>query len=70
MLPIKEFRKALNVGGDKVAWYKDFFTSLKTEYPMVKSILFYHLSDDQTTTNKSLNWQFKNDSTILASISI
>jgi len=58
----------LNVGGDRAAWYTDFFSSLKTEYPMVKSILFYHSSDDQTTTNKSLDWQFKNDSITLVSI--
>jgi hypothetical protein len=59
---------SLNVGGDRASWYTDALCSLPKEYSLVKALVFYHSSDDQTTTNKTLDWQFKNDSAAVTSI--
>jgi hypothetical protein len=58
----------LDVGGNRADWYKDVFEELPQRYPSVKSVLFFHSNDDNTTTYKSLNWQFKMDKRTLESI--
>lgn len=52
----------LEVGGNRSKWFNDAFTGIQTKYPAVKSLLFFHYSDDNTTTQQSLNWYFINDS--------
>ena len=52
---------SLAVGGSRSEWFKEALDSLPIDYPAVKSILFFHVSDDKTTTQQSLSWYFKYD---------
>ena len=63
-LMVTEFG-SLGVGGDRPQWFTEAFHSLKTRYPAVKAVVFFHVADDQTTTYKSLDWSFKNDSAVV-----
>ena len=51
----------LPTGGSRSQWFEDALNGLPEKYPNVKAILFFHYSDDKTTTLQSLNWYFKND---------
>lgn len=59
---------SLSVGGDRAAWYTQALASLREKYPAVKSVVFFHVADDNTTTYKSLDWSFKNDGKVIKSI--
>ncbi|MHC1706496.1 MAG: glycoside hydrolase family 26 protein [Bacteroidales bacterium] len=59
----------LAVGGDRAKWFSEAMASLSIEYPAVKSILFFHFSDDRTTTQKSVDWTFNQDQAVLKAIS-
>jgi len=59
---------SLKVGGSRSQWLKEALTDMPTKYPLVKSVLFYHNSSDNTTTMKSLDWTFKDDSAATGSI--
>jgi len=59
----------LSVGGDRVSWFADAFQLLEKEYSMVRGLIFFNNSNDNTTTNKSLDWQIQNDSTLVKTIS-
>jgi hypothetical protein len=52
---------SLAVGGDRGEWFKEALDSLPINYPAIKSILFFHVSDDKTTTLQSLSWYIKYD---------
>ena len=52
---------SLPLGGDRAAWYWDAIHLLPEELPLVKSLVFFHFSDDNTTTYKSLNWYIIED---------
>jgi hypothetical protein len=58
----------LAVGGDRSAWYADALLHLDQRYPMVRSVLFFHYSDDRTTTMESLNWYVRHDSLVVRAI--
>ncbi|TNE62278.1 MAG: cellulase [Bacteroidetes bacterium] len=60
---------SLAVGGDRETWYSEALTDLPDKYPLVRSILFFHFSDDRTTTQQALDWTIKNDTAILRAIS-
>ena len=64
---ISEFG-SLAVGGDRAQWYGNAMDSLSIKYPLVKSLLFFHFSDDRTTTQQSLDWRVINDGATLAEI--
>jgi hypothetical protein len=49
------------VGGNRSKWFADALDSIPVRYPNVKSIVFFHFSDDKTTTQQSINWYIKND---------
>lgn len=51
----------LEVGGDRPVWLDQAFSSLIRDYPMVKSLLFFHFSADNTTTEQTLNWTILED---------
>jgi len=51
----------LAAGGDRNKWFEEAFSQLPVNYPAVKSILFFHYSEDKTTTQQTLNWYFKDD---------
>jgi len=51
----------LNVGGKRDAWYEEALHQLPQKYPLIKSILFFHFSDDNTTTQQTINWYIKED---------
>lgn len=51
----------LAVGGSRNQWFDEAFSHLQETYPAIKSILFFHCSTDQTTTQQTLDWYFKDD---------
>ena len=51
----------LNVGGSRSSWFKEALTELPVVYPAIKALVFFHYSDDKTTTQQSLNWYIKDD---------
>jgi beta-mannanase len=59
---------SLAVGGDRTQWYSNALDSIKNEYTMVKSLIFYHISSDKTVTDKSLNWYIKDDQEVVQAI--
>ena len=59
---------SLKVGGSRSQWLTDALRDLPTNYPLVKGLVFYHNSSDNTTTMKSLDWTFKDDSAATGSI--
>lgn len=58
----------LNVGGNRSAWFKEALSELPAQYPAVKALLFFHYSNDKTTTQQSLNWYIKDDTASLHTI--
>ena len=52
---------SLAVGGDRAAWFKNALDSIPLKYPALKSIIFFHVTNDNTTSYKSLDWSFEND---------
>ncbi len=54
---------SLVYGGDRPTWYKEALATIPTKYPAIKSVMFFHVSEDKTTTKYPLNWCFKNDVT-------
>lgn len=63
---ITEFA-SLGIGGNRAQWYKDAIVSFK-KYPLLKSVIFFHSGDDNTTTYKSLNWQIVQDKAVINKI--
>lgn len=59
---------SLETGGDRSAWFSEALNSLPQNYPAVKSVLFFHFSDDKTISPKSLNWYFMYDTASTRSI--
>lgn len=57
---ISEFG-SLAVGGSRSQWFAAALDSLPEKYPLVKSLVFFHFSDDKTTTQQSINWYIKDD---------
>lgn len=53
---------SLGVGGNRSEWFEKALDSLPQKYSAVKAVLFFHYSDDRTTTQQPLNWYFKDDS--------
>lgn len=59
---------SLKVGGSRSQWFTEALTDMPKKYPLVKSVVFYHSSNDNTTTMKVLDWTFKDDSAATRSI--
>ena len=59
---------SLSVGGDRANWFEKAFEALPIKYPLVKSVIFFHVSNDVTTTYKSLDWSFASDEKVVASL--
>lgn len=59
---------SLAVGGNRAKWYTGALENIPKRYPLVKSILFFHYSKDNTTTQKTLNWYFKKDGPVTVAI--
>jgi hypothetical protein len=59
---------SLTVGGERSEWFAQALNSLPKHYPAVKSVLFFHFSEDRTTTQQTLNWYLINDSMSLQEI--
>lgn len=53
---------SLTAGGKREQWFEEALHQLPQKYPLVKSILFFHFSEDKTTTQQVINWYFINDS--------
>lgn len=65
---ISEFG-SLATGGDRNKWYEDALSGIRTKYPLVKSVIFFHVANDNTTTDKSLNWYIIDEPEILNTVS-
>jgi hypothetical protein len=63
-LMITEFG-CLNIGGSRSRWFSEALTNLPAQYPAVKALLFFHYSNDKTTTQQALNWYIKDDTASL-----
>ncbi len=59
---------SLAVGGNRAEWYADALDSMQVRYPLVKSLMFYHVSKDNTTTQQTLNWYIKNDKEVVNAV--
>jgi beta-mannanase len=59
---------SLSVGGDRALWFKSAFDMMPTKYPDVKGVIFFHVSNDNTTTYKSLDWSFINDQAVISTL--
>jgi beta-mannanase len=59
---------SLAVGGNRAKWYAGALERLPQRYPLIKSIVFFHFSKDNTTTQQTLNWYFKKDSAVSAAV--
>ena len=59
---------SLAVGGNRAKWYADALDSMPQKYPLVKSVLFFHFSKDNTTTQQTLNWYIKDDKPVTGAI--
>lgn len=59
---------SLAVGGNRAKWYADALDNLPQRYPMVKSVVFFHRSKDNTTTQKELNWYIKKDQPVTTAV--
>ena len=51
----------LAVGGSRSKWFEETFAQFPQRFPAVKAVLFFHFSEDKTTTQQALNWYFKDD---------
>ncbi len=59
---------SLSVGGKRNQWYNNALAQLPQKYPLVKSILFFHFSHDNTTTQQTLDWYVIDDKPTAAAI--
>jgi hypothetical protein len=59
---------SLAVGGDRAAWYRDAFATLRRDYPAVRAVLFFEVGRDQTVTYQPLDWRVVPDSAALMAI--
>lgn len=59
---------SLAVGGNRAKWYEEAFSSLPLKYPLLKSVLFFHFSRDNTTTEQYVDWTIINDPEVLSTI--
>jgi hypothetical protein len=64
---ITEFA-SLAVGGNRLDWYKQALTELPQSFPLVKTLMFFHVSSDNTTTQQTLNWYIKDDPRLIGAI--
>jgi len=60
----------LNVGGSRSKWFADALDSIPQKYPEIKSVVFFHYSDDKTTTQQAINWYIKDDTATVAALRI
>jgi beta-mannanase len=59
---------SLEVGGKRSVWFKEALDSLPVKYPYVRSVLFFHYSDDKTTTQQTINWYIVKDVETISTI--
>jgi len=59
---------SLSVGGDRAQWFQSAFDAFPVKYPDVKAVVFFHVSNDNTTTYKSLDWTFIEDEKVVSGI--
>lgn len=58
----------LSVGGDRAEWYRAMMASIPTDYPAIKAILFFHFSEDRTTTPQAVDWTIIWDKPVIEAI--
>ncbi|HRY98561.1 MAG TPA: glycosyl hydrolase [Bacteroidales bacterium] len=58
----------LSVGGNRADWYREAFSSIATNYPRIKAVLFFHYSEDRTTTPQAVDWTLEWDRPVTTAI--
>lgn len=56
---------SLAVGGDRAQWFNEALRALPEKYPEIKSIVFFHVHSDVTTSYKALDWSFRTDTAVV-----
>ncbi|MCX6271917.1 MAG: glycosyl hydrolase [Bacteroidetes bacterium] len=64
---ITEF-SSLAVGGSRSKWFEEAFNGITENYPLIKSVLFFHFSEDKTTTQQAVDWTIKSDKAVVETI--
>ena len=59
---------SLEVGGDRAAWYQQALDSFPQKYPLVKSLVMFNNSADNTTTYKTLDWSITRAPDVTAAV--
>ncbi len=59
---------SLKVGGKRSEWFADALHNLPKKFPFIKAVLFFHFSDDKTTTQQVINWYIINDTATIKTI--
>ena len=59
---------SLEVGGDRSEWLGGALQSVPGQYPRIQAVVFFHSSDDNTTTYKSLDWSFRTDKKVVEAL--
>ena len=59
---------SLRVGGDRASWYRDALADLPSRHPVVKALLLFHASDDQTVTLQKVEWSFRGDDDVARAV--
>ena len=59
---------SLAIGGDRAAWYRDALTDLRTRFPEVHALLFFHMRGDASVTRQALDWSFLDNPAVVEAI--
>ena len=51
----------LSTGGSRSKWFYDAMDSIPQKYPAIKSVVFFHYSEDKSISPQAIDWSFKND---------
>jgi len=59
---------SLSIGGSRSQWFTEALQSIEKKYPLINALVFFHYSDDKTTTDKSVSWYFIYDKPVTQAI--
>lgn len=59
---------SLAVGGDRAAWYREALEGFRERFPEVHALLFFHVEEDATVTQQTLDWSFLDAPEVLEAV--
>jgi hypothetical protein len=59
---------SVSVGGDRAAWFTQAFDSMYARYPLVRAVMFFNVSNDNTVTYQAIDWSLLRDSSAAAAV--